>query len=110
MVSDDVKLLLEDSRWPYVSSLPDLGGGIGWLPDPLKLLLWLKLGTKDVDDEDCCEETGHEDKDTGSVKPTFVVASIELERVIGTGLSAEDILPNLGELDFSSLKKSFLST
>ena len=106
MVSDEVKLLLEDSRWPYVSSLPDLGGGIGWLPDPLKLLLWLKLGTKDDDDE----ETGHEDKDTGSVKPTFVVASIELERVIGTGLSAEDILPNLGELDFSSLKKSFLST
>ena len=110
MVSDEVKLLLEDSRWPYVSSLPDLGGGIGWLPEPLKLLLWLKLGTKDDDDEDCCKETGHEDKDTGSVKPTFVVASIELERVIGTGLSAEDILPNLGELDFSSLKKSFLST
>ena len=93
MVSDEVKLLLEDSRWPYVSSLPDLGGGIGWLPDPLKLLLWLKLGTKD---EDCCEETGHEDKDTGSVKPTFVVASIELERV-----TYEFLQPKINTLRFS---------
>ena len=87
-----------------------MGPGPGWFPGPLRLLLWLVLLTNwDVEDIEGCCETG-QDKDT-SVRPTFVVvASIELERVMGTGLSVDDILPNLGELDFSSLKKSFLST